>query len=601
MNDSKRGAPRRRVLLLAAAGVATIAAWLLWAALVGVMGYEPPLRGSAPDGATPIGWAWRGAVHAHTVVSGDATGTVGEISAAAKELGLDFVVITDHTRAGRAEEPRRPRWVDGVLIVYGEESSLDEGHLLALGTANHRYTIGPTARQAVEDVRNLEGHPFAAHPDAIATPWRGRLGALDGLEVVNLAAAFDHLLDGSLPALIRAALTYPASAAATLLLALDRTPPTIAQWDSRTALGAEPAPRPLSALGSVDAHGPQVLGMPTYEQALGALTMTVWLPESPETLEGREREAAAMVTAALAKGESALIVDAAGRAPGFIFTATRETGGDGMGPGSLLAATGESWRFEASLGAPGSYRTELLRDGVPIAAIDGDDLSFTSAEPATYRVRVFRTDGPAGAGLDGSLPWILSNPIYLWPEHLIRRTRSFPAPPVPGPPVAVSLLSLPGWAAEADPLSASAMGPLNGGIRWDFTVPRQEEPDVHAALTWRPQDATDWSGYRGISARLATEQEWRVAVHLWTRAPDGSITTWEQVLPARPPESTAGVLWSAFRRLGDNDEGVVPGSLEPGDLADVAGIALLVTPFLMRPGTDTSIDVLEFGLIAGAR
>ena len=599
MAGRRNGGRGRRALWLALVPVAIVAIWAVWAMLTGVLGYAPPVRGLAPDGATPLGWAWNGAVHVHTVVSGDATGTVGEISAAARELGLDFVVVTDHTRAGRAEEPRRPRWVDGVLVIYGEETSLDEGHMVALGTPNHRYTMGPTARKAVEDVRQLAGHPFAAHPDAIDTPWLGRLGGLDGLEVVNMASALEHLRDGPRLDLLRAALTYPASPDATALLALDRVPPTLAAWDGRTALAAEPAPKPLAALAATDAHGPLMLGAPTYEQALGSVTMTVWLPEPPESLEGREREAATLVTDALVRGESTIVVRAAGTAPGFVFTATPPWSSDSSGPGALLPASGEAWRFDATLGGPGNYRIELLRDGLPIAAIEGDTLTFSTAEPATYRVRVFRTDGPAGAGRGGSLPWILSNPIYLWPEHVIRASRRFPAPPVPGPPVAESLLSRPGWAAESDSLSVSAMGPLSGGIRWDFTVPRQEEPDVHAALAWRPQEPTDWAAYRGISARLATDQEWRIAVHLWTRAADGSITTWEQVLPARPPESSAGVLWSAFRKLGGNDEGVVAGTLQPDDLADIAGVALLVTPFLIRPGTDATIDVLEFGLIGG--
>ena len=111
MAGGRSGAPRRRLLGFGATLIALLVVWLVWAMSVGVLGYQPPERGRAPDGATPIGWPWRGAVHVHTVVSGDASGTVGEISAAAKQLGLDFVVITDHTRAGRAEEPRRPRWV----------------------------------------------------------------------------------------------------------------------------------------------------------------------------------------------------------------------------------------------------------------------------------------------------------------------------------------------------------------------------------------------------------------------------------------------------------------------------------------------------------
>jgi hypothetical protein len=45
---------------------------------------------------------------------------------------------------------------------------------------------------------------------------------------------------------------------------------------------------------------------------------------------------------------------------------------------------------------------------------------------------------------------------------------------------------------------------------------------------------------------------------------------------------------------------VVEGSLGDDELASIVGMALIATPYLMRPGTETSIDVLEFGLFGGA-
>ena len=151
------------------------ALWAAWAWGAGVLGYEPPVRGVAPAGQTALGWPWHGAVHVHTVASGDASGTVGEIAAAARAVDLDFVVISDHIRAGRAEEPRRPRWVDGVLILFAEETNLDEGHMLAVGTQPHRYTMGPTARQAINDVRRLGGAAIVAHPAAVRNAWEESL------------------------------------------------------------------------------------------------------------------------------------------------------------------------------------------------------------------------------------------------------------------------------------------------------------------------------------------------------------------------------------------------------------------------------------------
>jgi len=591
----------RRVAVPLLALAIAAALWAAWAWSAGVLGYTPPVRGVAPVGQTALGWPWRGAVHVHTVASGDASGTVGEIAAAAKAADLDFVVISDHIRAGRAEEPRRPRWVDGVLMIFDEETNVDEGHLLALGTQPHRYTMGPTARQAIADTRRLGGAAIIAHPVAVRNAWQGRYRAVDGLEVPNLAGALDRLLNGSWGPLIRAAMTYPASAPATLLVALAEVPASLATWDRLTALDAAPWPRRLAVVGGVDAHGPQILGMPTYELAMRALTNTVWLERSPEELAGGDaRVAASRVETALGRGQAAVIVGAAGGAPGFEFTVREAAaGGRAFGPGQAVAVADREWKFTAGLGAPADYRIELVRDGVPIASREGDELQYSTIQAGTYRVQVFRTDGPAGAGRDGATPWILSNPIYLWPRRVIAEGVRFTVPPLPGPPVSESLLAQPGWAAEADELSMSALGPLPDGLRWQIRIPRHEQQDIHAAVAWRPDGSADWSAHKGLSLRLASEREWRVALQVWTSDPAGQQTTWEQVVAVRPPTSSAGVVWSSFRRLGPGDEGVVEGTLGDDDLASIVGMALLVTPYLMRPGTETSIDILEFGLFGG--
>jgi hypothetical protein len=588
------------LLSLLAAG----ALWTAWVWNAGVLGYAPPVRGVAPARQTALGWPWHGAVHVHTVASGDASGTVGEIAEEAKAVGLDFVVISDHIRSGRAEESRRPRWVDGVLIIFAEETNLDDGHLLAIGTQPHRYTMGPTARQAISDIRWLNGTAIVAHPVATRNSWQGRYNNVGGIEIPNLAGAVERLMNGSWGPLVKATLAYPASAAATLLMALSEVPASLAMWDELTALDAMPWPRRLSIVGGVDAHGPQVLGMPTYQQAMSALTMTLWLDRSHDELaDGDARVAVSRVEAALGRGHSAVIVSAAGSAPGFEFMVRRATAGAGgraFGPGQAVAVADSEWSFTAGLGGPGNYRIELVRDGVPIASREGNELEYSTVQAGTYRVQVFRTDGPPGAGRDGATPWILSNPIYLWPRRVIVEAKRFIVPPLPGPPVTESLLAQPGWAAEADSLSMSAMGPLAEGLRWQIRIPRQEQRDIHSAVVWRPDGTRDWSRYKGLSLRLANEREWRVALQLWTRDRAGRQTTWEHVVAVLPPTSSTGVVWSSFRRLGSGDGGVVEGTLGADELASIAGMALLVTPYLMRPGTETSIDVLEFGLFGTA-
>ena len=72
-------------------------------------------------------------------------------------------------------------------------------------------------RMTLQEIRFIGTYTYTAQDfrDTAAAIFDGRLGALDGLEVINLASALDHLLDGSWPSLVRAVFTYPASAAAT--------------------------------------------------------------------------------------------------------------------------------------------------------------------------------------------------------------------------------------------------------------------------------------------------------------------------------------------------------------------------------------------------
>ncbi|NIR82134.1 MAG: hypothetical protein GWN53_02440, partial [Gammaproteobacteria bacterium] len=515
--------------------VLLVALWVGWAWSAGVLGYSPiRIEPGSGNPASAAGWPWHGAVHVHTEASGDATGTLEDIAAAARAADLDFVVVSEHTGAGVAGSGRG-EWIDGILIVHAEEISTYGGHLLALGVRSHRYALGPEPSQAIQDIRALGGTPFVAHPSGGESAWTAPLGGVAGFEIPNLAGALYRLQDGPWPAQVGALLRYLASPQAALLAALAAPAPTVAQWDSMTASSQAAPARRLHIVGAVDAHGPRVLGVPPYDVALAAVVTTVWLEQPPTAARGeRARFFATQVTDALVAGRSAVTLGAAGRAPGLAYWVESneliapEQGG---GPGSIVVAGGEN-RFRVRLGSPGPYRIELVRNGEPVAAIDGDDLDYRSAEPGTYRAQVFRTAGPEGAGTAGTLPWILTNPIYVWTAREVVASERFPVPPLPPLAPDMSLLQEPGWAAESDPTSMSALAPVDSGLRWEMRIPREAGPDVHSAVAWRPEGTVDWAGYRGLTLQLASDDEWRVALQLRTAAPDGGERVWERVVRA---------------------------------------------------------------------
>lgn len=100
-----------------------------------------------------------GAIHIHSVYS-DGTGDVDSISKAAKNAGLDWIIITDHN-SFEIEEGI----YNGVYVIKGEEiSPKDENHYLALGI-NKYIQPNENAKHNVEAVKLNGRFGFAAHPN----------------------------------------------------------------------------------------------------------------------------------------------------------------------------------------------------------------------------------------------------------------------------------------------------------------------------------------------------------------------------------------------------------------------------------------------------
>jgi hypothetical protein len=143
--------------------------------------------------APPVGRAgwYRGDLHLHTVHS-DGQRHPGELVAAARESGLDFIVSTDHNTnsANRVWPACR---TSGLLVIPGEEVTTRHGHWLAVGLppggwVDWRYAPrdGVFPRFASE-VRSADGLVIAAHPAAPVpgSLWEFGFEHVDGLEVWN--------------------------------------------------------------------------------------------------------------------------------------------------------------------------------------------------------------------------------------------------------------------------------------------------------------------------------------------------------------------------------------------------------------------------------
>ncbi|GAB4291327.1 MAG: CehA/McbA family metallohydrolase [Ignavibacteriaceae bacterium] len=104
-----------------------------------------------------------GAIHMHSVFS-DGSGEADKIAALASEVGLDFIILTDHNTL-RALHEGYERWYGNTLLLVGCEINDKENknHYLAFGI-NKTFSTRLSAKEYVRGVKQAGGIGFIAHP-----------------------------------------------------------------------------------------------------------------------------------------------------------------------------------------------------------------------------------------------------------------------------------------------------------------------------------------------------------------------------------------------------------------------------------------------------
>ena len=111
----------------------------------------------------------------------------------------------------------------GCWLLMGAEFSTNQGHLLGLGMQPRTFPLARDARNALDDVRYLDGVAFVAHPTSprkdlawsgwdAEGPW--------GLEILNLDSLWRQ---ASWPALLGGLLAYPFDPVYAVATVLERT------------------------------------------------------------------------------------------------------------------------------------------------------------------------------------------------------------------------------------------------------------------------------------------------------------------------------------------------------------------------------------------
>jgi hypothetical protein len=137
------------------------------------------------------GW-YRGDCHVHSQRSHGAEMTPEQLASAAREIGLDFIAVTEHNTAD-THAVWQQLATDDLLVILGQEIVTETGHWLALGIESGQVIDGSYALrdnridQAVAQVHHTGGlcvvaHPHAPYPSGtFAYPLNG----FDAVEVWN--------------------------------------------------------------------------------------------------------------------------------------------------------------------------------------------------------------------------------------------------------------------------------------------------------------------------------------------------------------------------------------------------------------------------------
>jgi len=343
----------------------------------------PPAGAPSPMGRGFL--EFRAAFHVHCYLSHDSKGRIEVIARAARNLGIDTVVLNDHYKGGNIA--RAPRGViHGVLFVPGVEMRLDGGGSILSSPLAADF---PRAVNSTDDLlKEFDGQGSAnviGHVEEV-TDWGA--GPFHGFEVYNLHAEFStsskwKILGRLL--YLRADPFFEASI---------RTPTAnLAAWDRELARG-----RRLAPLGGHDAHANVViLGITigTYQEMLRLFSTHIlgreWTPRG--------------IAEAIRAGRTFLVFDFLGDGTGFSFTY-----GDAEAAPCDRVVLGEQSRWEEGktleVRVPegsGPSTCRVIKDGSVFVETTASRFQLAASGPGVYRMEVLKEDRM----------WIISAPIYL--------------------------------------------------------------------------------------------------------------------------------------------------------------------------------------------
>ncbi len=327
-----------------------------------------------------------GAIHMHSVFS-DGSGKVSEIANFADEVGLDFIILTDHNTL-RALHEGYEKWYGNTLCLVGCEINDRENknHYLAFGI-DETFSTRLSAKSYVKKVKESGGIGFLAHPHEKRNhmkehppyPWvEWDTKDFTGIEIWNhMSEWMENLTEQN---------KYQAFLHPLRTIAKPQTE-TLELWDK---LSLE---RLVVGIGGVDAHAHKynMLGFLEVEifpyKVLFKSIRTHVLLEKPIDVENspeKIKSAKKQIYESLANGRCFFANDYHADSRGFTFYA--ESGGKKFEMGDSIITPN---KVTLHILIPEKNAViKIIHNGKKAKEIESDKVSFEVKNPGVYRVEV---------------------------------------------------------------------------------------------------------------------------------------------------------------------------------------------------------------------
>lgn len=342
-----------------------------------------------------------GSIHMHSKYS-DGSGTVEDIVGFAQEVGLDYLILTDHNTL-RAKDEGKEGWYGKTALLVGAEinDKKNQNHYLAIGI-NETFSSRLPAKEYVKKVNEANGIGFIAHPHEERSsmaehppyPWTDwKIDDFTGIEIWNHMSEW---MEGLTEQNKYNSFVHP------LKTIVGPPKKTLKAWDDLNQK------RRVVGIGGIDAHAHKINLLGFFEvevfpyKVLFKSIRTHILTEQPLKRSKKKNEFEEDKNSlynSLKLGKCFISNYYHADAKGFRFFAQDS---------SKIYHMGENVEFKSNIRLrvilPNMSGTiKLIRNGRKIDEIENIDAEFRIQIPGAYRVEVY---------LDGKA-WIFSNHIRI--------------------------------------------------------------------------------------------------------------------------------------------------------------------------------------------